>query len=71
MPSNEHKTAKSSINQKIEQLDRIVEWFYSDEFNLDEALEHYQKARDLSVEINRNLAELKNQVQVLADFTKD
>lgn len=71
MPSNEHKTAKSSINQKIEQLDRIVEWFYGDEFNLDEALEYYQKARDLSVEINRNLAELKNQVQVLADFTKD
>ena len=37
MPSNEHKTAKSSINQKIEQLDRIVEWFYGDEFNLPES----------------------------------
>ena len=29
--------AKMTLNQQIEELDRQVEWFYSDEFELEKA----------------------------------
>lgn len=67
------KNAKpqKTISQKIAQLDDMLSWFYGDEFNLDQALEHYQGATKLAEEIESDLAELKNQVEVLGDFTKE
>ena len=69
MPKN--ATPTKSIEQKIANLDAAVEWFYSEDFNLDQALPKYQAAADLATEIEKDLTELKNQVEVLADFTKD
>lgn len=69
MPKN--VTPTKSIEQKIANLDAAVEWFYSEDFNLDQALPKYQAAADLATEIEKDLTELKNQVEVLADFTKD
>lgn len=59
-----------SINQKIADLDAAVEWFYGDDFSLDEALAKYQSAASLAKEVEDDLARLKNQVEVLEDFTK-
>lgn len=59
---------KTTLNTKIAKLDQAVEWFYSDDFNLDEALSNYQKATALADEIEQDLANLKNQVEVIADF---
>lgn len=64
------KPEKKSINDKINQLDESVAWFYGDDFSLDEAIEKYQAAIKLSQEINQDLTELKNKVEVIADFTK-
>lgn len=64
------KTEKSTISQKLTQLDEAVEWFYGDDFALDEALAKYQDATKLANEIQKDLAELKNQVEVIGDFTK-
>lgn len=64
------QNAKSSISHKIAELDQAVEWFYGDEFTLDEAVAKYQSAAKLSQAIEHDLSELKNQVEVLADFTK-
>lgn len=61
---------KNSIESKIQQLDADVEWFYGEEFSLDQALDKYQSAHKLAQEITQELAELQNQVEVLADFTK-
>lgn len=61
---------KTSIESKIKKLDSSVEWFYSDNFSLDQALKKYQDANKLATEIKNDLSELKNQVEVLADFTK-
>ena len=36
-------TDKMSLNQKIEKLDGEVEWFYSDEFKLEQAVEKYKE----------------------------
>lgn len=64
-------TEKQSLNQKIESLDQKVEWFYSDEFKLEEAVEKYKIATKLAREIEKDLKELKNEINVLSeDFTK-
>lgn len=62
---------KMNLNQKIETLENQVEWFYSDEFKLDEAADKYKKSIKLAKEIEQDLSELKNEIEVLAeDFSK-
>jgi exonuclease VII small subunit len=62
---------EKTLNQKIEQLDSAVEWFYSDEFKLEEATENYKKTLDLAKEIEKDLDNLKNEIEVLSeDFSK-
>ncbi len=66
---NKAKT-KTSISKQIQQLDEMVEWFYGDEFELDQALTKYKETTALADQIEKDLANLKNQVEVIADFTK-
>lgn len=62
---------KMNLNQKIEKLDTEVEWFYSDDFKLDEAVDKYKVATKLAKEIEKDLNELKNEIEVLGeDFSK-
>ena len=62
---------KLSLNQKIEKLDGQVEWFYSEDFKLEEATERYKQAVKLAKEIEKDLNELKNEIEVLSeDFSK-
>lgn len=60
----------TSIEKQLAELDQAVEWFYGDEFSLDEALEKYQAATQLAEKIETDLSQLKNEVKVIADFTK-
>ena len=63
--------SKISLNQKIEKLDTQVEWFYSDDFKLEEAAKRYKDSIKLAREIENDLTELKNEIEVLAeDFSK-
>ncbi|MBR0431942.1 exodeoxyribonuclease VII small subunit [Candidatus Saccharibacteria bacterium] len=65
------KTDDKTINQKIEQLNAEVEWFYGDDFSLDQATEKYQASIELAKEIESDLENLKNKITVLSeDFTK-
>ena len=60
-----------SLNQKIEKLDTEVEWFYSDDFKLEDATSKYKAAVELAKDIEKDLTELKNEIEVLAeDFSK-
>lgn len=60
-----------TLNQKIEDLENQVEWFYSDEFSLDEAAKKYKDSIELAKEIEKDLTELKNEIEVLTeDFSK-
>ena len=62
---------KKTLNQKIEELDKQVEWFYSDEFKLEDAISNYKKATELAKEVEADLKELKNEIEVLSeDFSK-
>ena len=62
---------KMSLNQKIEELDGQVEWFYSVDFKLEDATSKYKEAVKLAKEIEKDLNELKNEIEILAeDFSK-
>ena len=62
---------KSNLNQKIEKLDAEVEWFYSDDFKLEEAVKRYREAIEMAKEIENDLDNLKNEIEILAeDFSK-
>ena len=66
------KTTVLSINQRIEQLDQQIEWFYGDEFSLEEASQKYQEVALSAKEIEKSLNEIKNQLEVIdRDFSKE
>ena len=63
--------AKPTINQKIDQLNQSVEWFYGEDFALEKAEEHYKNTIKLAKEIEKDLNEIKNDIKIIAeDFTK-
>ena len=60
------------ITEKIAELDEKVEWFYGDEFRLDEASAKYKEATKLAKEIKKDLGELKNEIKIIEeDFSKE
>ncbi len=64
-------TEAKSLNQKITELDEKTEWFYSDEFKLEEAPEKFKEAIALAEDAKKDLEKLKNEIEVLAqDFSK-
>ena len=63
--------SEKTLNQKIEELNKEVEWFYSDDFRLEEATNRYREAVNLAKEIEKDLDSLKNEITVIAeDFSK-
>lgn len=56
-----------TINQKMDELNENVEWFYSDDFSLEKATEKYELATKLAKEIEVDLNELKNKIQILKE----
>ena len=60
-----------SINEKINKLNNQVQWFYSDDFNLDQAENRYKESIDLAKEIETDLEELKNKIEIIdKEFSK-
>ena len=60
------------ISEKISDLEEKVEWFYGDEFRLDEATKKYKEATALAKEIEKDLEGLKNEIKIIEeDFTKE
>lgn len=59
--SAENKT----IKDKLTELNERVAWFDSEEFTLEEALDKFREAEELAEDIERDLAEFKNEVVVL------
>lgn len=58
---------KQTLNEQIAELDKQVEWFYSDEFKLEEATAKYKEAVKLAKKIEGELESLKNEIEVLAE----
>lgn len=65
------KKESKILNEKITDLDNKVEWFYGDEFKLEEATDKYKETLTLAKEIETDLNNLKNEIEVLSeDFSK-
>ena len=61
-----------TISDKISELKTGVEWFYSDDFKLEEASEKYKALTTLAKEIEGDLDSLKNEIEVIEkDFSKE
>ncbi len=50
----------SSIQKKMKQLEEIVEWFESEDVDLDEALAKYEKGLKLANELQGDIKSTKN-----------
>ncbi len=61
------KQKTNSLQAKIDRLDQLADWFYSDEFELDQALERYKQAITLAEEIQMDLKHLQNEVTILRE----
>ena len=62
---------KKTISQKIDELNKDTEWFYSNDFDLDEAVKKYKEAIKMAKELNEDLDSLRNEIEILAeDFSK-
>lgn len=59
------KNNEPSIESELAELDRLVAWFESEDFTLEEAMQHYETAEVLAKRIETRLADLKNEVTVL------
>ena len=60
-----------NVSEKILELKTGVDWFYSDDFKLVEASDRYKALTNLAKEIEKDLAEMKNEINVIAeDFSK-
>lgn len=52
-----------TIEEKIAELEKLVAWFDSDEFELEQAMEKYESARNLAADIEQDIAALKNTIE--------
>lgn len=59
--SKESKT----INQKLKELDELIEWFNGDDFELEQAIEKYKLAAMLTEDIENTLNNLKNEINII------
>lgn len=56
---------KPSISEKTIKLNELVEWFDSDDFELEEALDKFAEAEKLANEIESDLLAMKNSINVV------
>lgn len=61
------QSEQKTVSQKMTELSELVSWFESDDFELEKAIETYEHAEKLAVEIEHDLTDLKNEVTVLKE----
>ena len=54
-----------SIQNKTEELTKLVSWFDSEDFEIEQALDKFKQAESLADEIETDLTNLKNEVKIL------
>ena len=54
-----------SIAENLERLEELLAWFESEEITVEEAIEKYEEALQLSKQLEKQLITAKNQVEVI------
>jgi len=56
------KSDNKTIQDKVKELDKLVEWFQGDDFQLEDASATLKKAADLATEIEKDLTTISNEI---------
>ena len=59
------KNNKPTISEKTIKLNELVEWFDSDDFELEAALDKFAEAEKLANEIEADLVAMKNTITIV------
>ncbi len=54
-----------TIQEKIAQLDQLLEWFNGDDFELEQASAKLKEAKKMADEIEHDLSTLENDITIL------
>lgn len=54
-----------TISENIQDFEKLVAWFDSNEFSIEESIENYKKVEILAKEIEGQLKSLKNEISVI------
>ena len=57
--------SKPTVAEKIAQLDELVAWFDGEDFTIETALDKFSEAEKLARDIEQDLADLKNDIQLV------
>ena len=66
-PDQQSHADNRSLREQMEQLEEILAWFDSDEFELEAAVERYQQAARVAEQIDQRLTEIKNKVTIITE----
>jgi len=58
-------STNKSIQEKTTELSKLVEWFDSEDFTLEAALDKFKQAEKLAVDIEHDLTSLKNEINIV------
>jgi len=58
-------STNKSIQEKTSELSKLVEWFDSEDFTLEAALDKFKQAEKLAVDIEHDLTSLKNEINIV------
>ncbi len=62
---------KTDFKQQLEELEQIVEWFESEEVDIDQALEKFERGMELASNLEKQLSEMENKVQEITQKFND
>lgn len=62
---------KTDFKQQLEELEHIVEWFESEEVDIDQALEKFERGMELASNLEKQLSEMENKVQEITQKFND
>lgn len=57
--------SSQKLTEKLSKIDELVDWFNSEEIDLDEALAKFEELADLANSAKQDLADLENKITVL------
>lgn len=56
---------EQTLQQLTAQFEELVAWFEQDDFDVEQALEKYEKAHSIAAEIKKRLDTVENKISVL------
>lgn len=57
--------SKTSIEERTEELNKLLAWFDSEDFSVEAAMEKYKQAEAIAESIKQDLKTLKNEIKLV------